>query len=164
VGTTVGRGVRTAAGVRVGFVGPATEPPPAIAVGRALGGLLAIGELVAGGKDAGGNDAGGNDAGGNDAGGGAVGVAEAVGVGVGTGGALGAGVAEGRPATVVGTGEAAAVSPVGRGPVGDGPGRPKVPMASANVARTRFRIPRAMTSRARCADVTTMESPQPVGH
>jgi hypothetical protein len=115
------------------------------------------GALVGGGEAAGVGDATGAALGG--------GVAVCAGLGVETGTLVARGVADGKPATVVGDGEAAAVSPVDRGPIGDGAvGTPNVPMASANVARTRFRIPRATTSRARCAGVTTIGTPRPVGH
>lgn len=116
-----------------------------------LAGVASGGLLAGGGETAGG--------------GGTLGVGTTIpGVGVGAGSTLCRGVDDGRPATTVGAGDAAAVSPVGRGPIGDGVvGMPNVPMASANVARTRFRIPRATMSRARCADVTTIETPRPVG-
>ena len=59
-----------------------------------------------------------------------------------------AGVAEGGTLTT-GVGESTATSP---GPVRGAP----IPTASANVARTRLRTPRATTSRARWAEVTSL--------
>lgn len=81
-----------------------------------------------------------------------------------TGGLATLAVGDGAAADVEGpTGEADAPTAVSFVPLGAGEagpsGSPNVPTASANVASARFRIPRAMTRRARWDVVTTIRNP-----
>ena len=151
VGRGVGRGVGAAVGPGTGRLMTGGEDGTWRGVGNGVGAASeGVGVGLAGGGLSGGSD-------GGDVGDGLAGAGVVVGEDDGDtpGPPLEPPDGDPDPVTAGDTEGRAAVSPVALGPGARNVGTPNAPTASASVARIRFRIPRATTSRARWAIVTT---------